>query len=167
MTASSRTWDSFAVSASRRRRVAASSRQPACPATSSRRRAASSSRRAAAVAAAAAASTAACRSARVVATSAYSQTSIARHVTGWHSTQETRFQNALDDVASNICAALPRRGWRWSPPPRRAAHHPAPERFPALRASRSFPLQLTVSVWENSEYGEEFCCSGFIWLAVS
>jgi len=31
---------------------------------------------------------------------------IARCVIGWNSTQETRVQNALDDVLSNICPAL-------------------------------------------------------------
>jgi hypothetical protein len=30
------------------------------------------------------------------------------HVIGCHSAQETRVQSALDDVASNICQALPR-----------------------------------------------------------
>ena len=34
----------------------------------------------------------------------------ARHVTGRHSTQHRKIQNALVDVASNICRALPR-GW--------------------------------------------------------
>ena len=32
---------------------------------------------------------------------------IARHVTGCHSTQETRVHNAVDDAAGGICEALP------------------------------------------------------------
>ena len=32
----------------------------------------------------------------------------ARHVIGYHSTEQTRAQNPLDDVAGNICLTLPR-----------------------------------------------------------
>jgi len=34
-------------------------------------------------------------------------TDTARHVIGWHVTQETGVQNAFDDVASNIRQSLP------------------------------------------------------------
>ena len=38
---------------------------------------------------------------------------VARHVIGYHSTQETKVQSALDDVSSNVCKALPRLVRRW------------------------------------------------------
>ena len=38
---------------------------------------------------------------------AMGQADTARHVVGCRSTQDTRVQHALDDVAGNICQALP------------------------------------------------------------
>ena len=60
---------------------------------------------------------------------------IARHVIGCHSTQETRVQNASDDMAGNICQALPP-----SPPPSEAAAPATPAAPAAAAAAAPDPL---------------------------